>query len=219
MIPKYNRHSLFILAGLLSGPAFAATITGVSIEDFSSEFSPARSPDNIINGAGFTEATGFHSNANGDNINWINSSTISEPNDDLPTFVTINLGSVYDLSFVKIWNWNTSNTLDAGVRDFEISVAPTVGGDFVSLGSFVLDQATGATDTDYGQVFDLSSFAAADSAQLVRLDITTNHGFSAFSLAGLSEIRFDGVPVPEPSSIALLGVILPGVILRRRRSA
>ena len=168
-------------------------ITGVTIEDVSSEFSPERPAENIINGNGFTEADGFHSNANGDNINWINTGTARTPNQSIPSFVTIDLEGLYDLRSVKIWNWNTSTTLNAGVRDFEISIASSEDGTFTSLGSFVLAQAPGTINTDFGEVFDLSSFPAASSARLVRFDIITSHGFG-LGLAGLSEVRFTGIP-------------------------
>ncbi len=169
-------------------------ITGVSIEDVSSEFSDLRPAENIINGSGFTEATGYHSNANGDNINWINTGTARTPNQSLPSFVTIDLEGRYNLSAVKIWNWNTSTTLTAGVRDFAISIASEEGGTFTSLGNFVLGQASGSNTTDYGEVFDLSGFPAAASARLVRFDINTSYGFG-LGLAGLSEVRFFGSPI------------------------
>jgi hypothetical protein len=197
------------------GCATAATITGVSINQVSSTFSPARSADNIINGNGFTEATGFHSSAGGDNISWTSGTSTANP---LPHFITIDLGANYDLSFVKIWNWNTSSSLSAGSRDIDLSVASSIGGGFTLLGSFVLTIGPGLSNVDFGQVIDLSGFAAADNARLVRIDIKSNHGWTNASfpgLAGLSEIRFDGVP--EPSVFAAFGLGVFALLGRRRR--
>ena len=207
-----HRKPLFAAAAALTLTAVsadAATITGVTIEAVSSEFGNGlRNAENLINGSGFDEANGFHSNAGGNNINWIN-----DLNTGFPHSVTFDLEANYDLDSVKVWNWNTLDTLDAGVKDVTISVASSVGGSFTSLGAFVLTIAPGADNVDFGQVIDLSGFAAADDARLVKFDITTNHGFSAYPLAGLSEVRFDAVP--EPGSLALMG--LGGICLLRRR--
>ena len=220
---KSNTHSptrligrILIPLAILQGFATAATITGVSINQVSSTFSAARSADNIINGNGFTEATGFHSNAGGDNISWTSASSTANP---LPHFIAIDLGANYDLNLVKIWNWNTSNTLSAGSKDIELSVASSVGGTFSLLGSFLLTIGPGQNNVDFGQVIDLSGFAAADNARLVRIDIKSNHGFSTVAgLAGLSEIRFDGALIPEPSVFAALGLGAFALLGRRRRN-
>jgi hypothetical protein len=171
-------------------------IPGVSINQVSSLFSTARSANNMINGNGFTEATGYHSSVGGDNISWTSGTSTANP---LPHFVIFDLGANHDLNFVKIWNWNTSSTLSAGSKDIDISVASSVGGNFTPLGSFVLTIGPGLNNVDFGQVIDLSSFAAADDARLVRVDVKSNHGWANASfpgLAGLSEIRFAGTPVP-----------------------
>ena len=170
----------------------------------------------MINGNGFTEATGFHSNAGGDGISWTSASSTMNP---LPHFVTFDLESNYDLSSVKVWNWNTTSSLTAGSKDIDISVASSVGGPFTLLGSFVLTIAPGTNNVDFGQVINLSSFPAADNTRLVRIDVKSNHGFTTVAgLAGISEVRFDGVAaIPEPSVFALaLGSL---AILGRRRRA
>ncbi len=171
-------------------------ITGVSIAQVSSLFSVNRSANNIINGNGFTEQSGFHSNAGGDGISWTSGPSSANP---LPHFLIFDLGANHDLDFVKIWNWNTSSTLSAGSKDIDISVAPSVGASFTPLGSFVLAIGPGQNNVDFGQVIDLSGFAAADDARLVRIDIKSNHGWTHATypgLAGLSEIRFSGTAVP-----------------------
>ena len=178
----------------------APWITGVSINSVSSTFSAARSGENIINGNGFTAASGFHSSAGGDNISWTSASSGATP---LPHFVTFDLGSSYDLGSVKIWNWNTSSTLTAGSKDIDILVADRVGGPFTRLGGFVLGIAPGAGNVDFGQTIDLSGFAAADSVRLLRIEIKSNHGLSN-GLSGLSEVRFSGSAVPEQTFLAYI---------------
>jgi hypothetical protein len=176
--------------------AGANWITGVGIAQVSSIFSANRSADNIINGNGFTEATGFHSSAGGDGISWTSNTSTANP---LPHFITFDLAANYDLASVKIWNWNTTSTLSAGSKDIAISVASEVGGAFTLLGSFVLTIGPGQNSVDFGQVINLSGFGAADDVRLVRIDIKSNHGWSNASfpgLAGLSEIRFSGTLVP-----------------------
>jgi hypothetical protein len=178
--------------------AGAATITGVTIEDFSSQFNTtSRRVENIIDGTGFTEATGHHTSADVGHWNSVGVGLSATTGDDpLPVSVTLDLEANYDLSYVKVWNWNEGATETAGAKDVEILIASSVGGSFTSLGSFVLAQAPGLNNVDFGQVIDLTGFAAADDARLVRFSITTNHGFG-FQLAGFSEVRFTGAPVAD----------------------
>lgn len=175
-------------------------IQGVSINSVSSTFSAARSAENMINGNGFTEASGFHSSAGGDNISWTSASSGATP---LPHSVTFDLGSGYDLGSVKIWNWNTSGTLTAGCKDIDILVADHIGGPFSYLGSFVLAMAPGQGNADFGQTIDLGGLAAAGNARLLRIEIKSNHGFSN-GLSGLSEVRFSGTAIPAKTFLAYI---------------
>jgi hypothetical protein len=179
----------------------ATWVTGVSIEAVSSLFSGNRSADNLINGNGFTEASGFHSSAGGDGISWTSGSSSNAP---LGHFVTFDLEANYDLNVVKIWNWNTGSTLSAGSKNIDISVAATVGGSFTPLGNFDLPIGPGQNNVDFGEVIDLSVFGAAGNVRLVRIEINSNHGWTNASfpgLAGLAEIRFSGAAI-QPNTFS-----------------
>jgi len=102
-----------------------------------------------------------------------------------------------------------------GANSVDISVASSIGGTFTGLGNFTFAVAPGTTNTDFGQVIDLSSFPAANDVRLVRFDILTNHGGDN-SFAGLSKVRFDGSVIPEPASISLLAIAFSGLLRRRR---
>jgi len=207
-------------------PVLLAIITGVSIHDFSSEIVTAvdRRAVYLIDGSGFTEATGHHVTGP-DGTMWTTAGNFAgEPGspDPLPVHVTFNLGANYDLNSIKIWNFNGSGVVSAGAKDISISVATSdVGPLSVIKSGIVLAQATRTNDVDFGQVVDLTSGVnfAAKNIRLVRIDITTNHGFTHLGteLVGLSEVRFDGVTaIPEPGSLTLLSLV--GLcVLRRRR--
>lgn len=210
----------------------AATITGASIDSASSELvnvSFARAAVNILGTDGFDEGTGFHTNIpdSGGGAGpapaamWLTNGVFAAPNDPLPAFVTVNLGANYNLSSLKVWNYNEAFAAPTlvlrGANSVDISVASSVGGAFTLLGNFAFTVAPGTTNTDFGQVVDLSAFPAADDVRLVRLDILSNHGGDN-SFAGLSKLRFDGTAVPEPGSAVLLGLSMLGFARCRRRS-
>ena len=211
------------ITGLAITSAQAATITGVTIEDVSSEIATfARTADNTLNGgAGFqagVQSTHTDSTANGNDM-WLSQGNFvsgGAPFDPLPAHITYDLEDNYDLSSFTVWNYNEENATGRGANGVTVSVASSVGGSFTALaGITTFEEAPGDATTAFGETFDLTALAAADNVRLLRIDIATNHGGDN-SFAGLSEIRFDGTVVPEPSSsTALLG--LGGLALLRRR--
>ena len=219
--------SLAALAGLaLTTSTQAATITGVTIEDVSSQLDGTsgqpqfnRVAENTINGSGFEpNGAGTHSNANGnDNDMWLTTGTFTTPNDPLPAHITYDLEGNYDLSSFTVWNYNENSATGRGANGVTVSVASSVGGSFTALaGITTFVEAPGDATTAFGETFDLTALAAADNVRLLRIDIATNHGGDN-SFAGLSEIRFDGTVVPEPTTTALLGLGGLALILRRRK--
>jgi hypothetical protein len=230
-------HSLAVVSGATAvlTTSNAAVITGVGIDSVSSQLGELsfqgifeRSAIRMLDGSGFDEGTGFHVNApdgggglpaGSPGTMWLTNGVFATPNDTLPAFVVFNLGGSYDLDSLKVWNYNETRLAPLtgrGANSVDISVANSVGGSFTLLGNFTFNQATGSETTDFGQTIDLSPFAAANNAMFVRFDILTNHGGDN-EFAGLSEIRFNGTVVPEPASIAFMGLALSGLVLRRRR--
>ena len=206
--------SHLILAGLFATatalPA-ATIITGVTVEDFDSEFG-SRQVEDTINGNGFDEVNGFHVAGNGDD-----NSYHQAINNTLPNFITFDLGDNYHLDSLKVWNYNDPSNLTIGARDVTISVASSDGatypGAFTDIWTGEFDQAPGLDNIDFGQVIALN----VSDVRLVRFDITSNYGFTALGgLTGFSEVRF---ATPEPSSTALLGLGGFALMLRRKRSA
>jgi len=211
--------------GLLGvhGSASAALITqadGLAIEDFSSELTASgldRLAVDSINGTGLTGGAGVfgagvHGTASADM--WSTNGDFGVPNDTPPAQITYDLGDNYTLSGLHVWNYNEIGQSARGANSVTISVSPTgLTGDLVSLGVFTFVEATGLGYL--GAAVPLGSSSLLDNVRLVRFDIATNFGGTDF--VGLSEVQFDGVVIPEPSSLLLAGLGMLGLAGYGRR--
>lgn len=206
-------------------PAIPMLITGVTIEDFSSQLTQGafdRLAEDTINGSGLV--AGAHNVVANDM--WEVQGEIGPANghDTPPWHITYDLEENVTLDSIHVWNFNEAGSLaTAGAKDVEILVSSTDNvGDLVSLGNFVFDIAPGAAGY-LGFDVDLSGVpsSALDDVRLVRFNILTNHGQGA-SLVGLSEVQFfksTANPIPEPATATLAMLGLGGLVMRRRRNA
>jgi len=197
--------------GLTTLVAQSANITGVTIEDVSSELVSGfdRQANYLIDGSGFDGGTGSHS-ITPDGSMWLNNGTFTVPNDpNVPgAIITFDLGANYDLGSLTIWNYNESlpgraDLLLRGANEVEILVADSEGGTFTSLGDFVFAVAPGLGTVDFSQTIDLSSLPEAANARLVRFNIMSNHGGDN-NFVGLSEVRFTIAASPVLLSSAII---------------
>ncbi|MBX2852377.1 MAG: PEP-CTERM sorting domain-containing protein [Phycisphaeraceae bacterium] len=126
------------------------------------------------------------------------------------------LGSEVDLETLHLWQANqTGGNFNRGINQFDVLISSTASAsDNPSDASFVevitdANLAISAGGDISAQNFDLTGL----TGQFIQIRIDSNHGSTA--VTGLSEVRVTGVPVPEPGSLALLG--LSGLMIARRR--
>jgi len=177
----------------------------------------------VLDGSGFDEALGTHTvtpDGTAGGGMWLNNGTFAAPNDpNAPgAVITFDLGGSTALNSVTVWNYNETarpDLVNRGANAAQILVASEEGGAFTSLGDFNFTVAPGVADQNFGQIIDLSTFPEAGDARLVRFNITSNHGGDN-NFVGLSEVRFDGTQVPEPSAGILALIGLAGCLRRRR---
>ena len=154
-----------MLGVLFVGPGVAgAEITGVTIEAYSSAYiaHDNRHPDHMIDGNGFEEnGPDTHSVIAADNM-WQSST-----GDPLDQWVVFDLGAVYDLDAMRVWNFNESAgdpdfyTSRSGVKDMLVRASAT---DFTgnwdampAVGTYTIDQAPGVDNVAFGTVANLNA--------------------------------------------------------------
>ncbi len=122
--------------------------------------------------------------------------------------LTFNLGGTYAVTSSDIWQYNaTCCGLNRGVKDFDI-LASTNGIDFTLITSSTLTQSSGGLIAAQNIVFNAV-------ASYIRFDILSNYGDTTYT--GLSEVKFNADPIPEPVSIALIVFGLLGFGFYRKR--
>lgn len=240
MIRTFLAVGCFAISFTWQNFASAAVITGVTIEEVSSELTNGpfrRFAVHTIDGGGgvpVSSYTGGHGNTPEDAM-WLSdgagthsAGNVPDPHiaagDGLLGHIVFDLGAVYDVSQFHVWNYNegaNSTTLARGANAVTVLVsesntltglAATGPGISTLAGPTALTSASGASG-DAG-----TNYSAAFRARYVRFDISSNHGGDD-RFVGLSEIRFDGTPVPEPSALLLAGLAalgLAGVAWRRK---
>lgn len=158
-----------------------------------------RAGANVVNGSGLkagksgilgaTDST----HDSGQNTVW-HQSTLDN---GAETFISFNLGGLYDLQVTRIWNLNQVDelgnvTTQNGAKDIEILVS-TDDFNYRPLTAIKLNEARG-TPTEPAQDF----ATPASGIKYVKFVIPTGYGASGQGFKGLAEVRFEGRSVSGP---------------------
>lgn len=134
-------------------------------------------------------------------------------------YIEFDLGEVMAVDSMAFWNFSHPGITRVAIDEFALTVGSTF------IGAFSSQLPSGRPE-----LADILRFDAVE-AQVIRLDILSNHGDSRW--VGLGEIAFGAqpgpapgarslaavtIPVPEPATIAFLGAGLAGLagIYRKR---
>ena len=195
----------------------------------------SRDEDNIVNGSGFGVSGGkliVNTGQPNDN-NWNTETATAD--------ITFDLGAVFNIDFIQIWNFNDSfGNNDFGPETIDLLVS-NVGtnaqdADFSASSILVtlpIAHATGSL-VYFGENYRFNGKAASDipselggvlhdysgvavQGRFVRF-ANLDGSLSYSGRTGLSEVRFFGTAVPEPSTLLLMGVCLAGLGFAQRKT-
>jgi len=188
---NYLPSLIFALAGTAFVGAQAAPITGVTATSaMGSGYGTSLS--SMTDGSGLSSYTAGATHATGSTGNtWVS-------NNHITGSVLFDLGGIFDLSGMDVWNYNAGNSF--GVQ--RLSVLGSLDGTNFS----VIAGSPGLFAIGASNVPELAEhFNFLTTAAFVRFDIQSNYGGGALASA-LSEVMFDGAPlqIPEPTSLVLV---------------
>mgnify|MGYP001132831485 CR=1 FL=1 len=174
---------------------YSYAIDGQNIDVTASSWVEGKEAENTVNGSGLDETGLLHGNI-GEGTMWMSAEDANEP-----AWIEYDLGRIYRLH--EMWVWNSNESLEAwiGIGFNEVVIEYSVDGtEFETLGTtHQFNQAMGEPDYAHNTTIDFSGI----SARYVRLTAISNFK-DLLEQYSLSEVRFFYVPVqaraPQPAS-------------------
>jgi hypothetical protein len=186
---------------------------------------------NAVNGNGIS-VNGLNQNLAGDgdfqhnnvaNDNMWQTASPANPGSAIGQTLTIDLNGgdsnlpLYNVSGMRIWNYNeASGGTDTAIAAYDLHTSPDGSTWTLQQLNQSLAQAPGGGQNGYDGVFSIVDWS---DVRFVRLTVVDTYRGND-DVAGLSEVMFTGVPVPEPTTVTLMTIA--GALLirngRRRRS-
>ncbi len=195
---------------VFKGPLWSFTVEPMfyqvtNVTATASSFDTGKGPENTINSSGLT--ADLHGT---DNKTMWNSSMAGAQ----PTWIQYDLGGIYKLEEMWVWNHNTDYELSMGMGIKNASIEySTDGTNWTTLGA-THDFAQGSALADYAH----NTTVDFGGVAVRQVKITANTSWSGRAQYGLSEVRFYYMPVvarePSPASNAI--EIAPDVTLSWR---
>ena len=180
-----------------STEALAYPVPGETITATASSSEEGKGPENTINGSGLDESGLLHDDESEGEM-WLSSKLGTQP-----TWIEYDLGKVYRLHEMWVWNFNESleSVIGLGLKDVTIEYSVD-GVDFQTLGTtYEFAQAPGSPNYAHNTTIDMSGI----EARYIRLTANSNWG-GILAQYGLSEVRFLYIPIrarePKPASEA-----------------
>jgi hypothetical protein len=166
----------------LASAGWSEVISGVTATE--SSVSAGRTGLLAVNGAGLdkSKSPATHS------VVPYGTTWVSHPDQDPgpKPWLRADLGKVYDLTEMRIWNYNEAAATDAGAKEVEVWVSAD-DKEFTKVLTITLAIATGKEDYT-GEVV---KFKAPTAARYVKIVVLGNHS-TRLAECGLSEIQFEG---------------------------
>ncbi len=204
----------FIAPALQAAVITPLLISGSSTSTTTTIGSP-RTIDAALDGSGLTAvgdvSTWTHAAA-GNSGHYLSAQYVPAANVVNET-ITLDFGAAYDIDNIYLWAYNRAEN-NRGIQTFDIAFDTGSGfGSAVSASSLGITNFTQGVGSGTSSTQTRTFTSTQTGVERIRLTNITNFGGDRI---GISEIRFGGTAVPEPSA-ALLGGIGALLFVRRRK--
>jgi hypothetical protein len=115
-------------------------------------------------------------------------------------YLEFDLGSDYALSTFALWTQNNTSAIDSFSLSSALDAGFTIG--VTNLGSFTA-----------AKTLAMQTFTVSGTGEFIRLQVNTTFGATNVNIG---EVAFDTELLPEPATVAILGVGLAGIGFTRR---